>query len=304
MQMERHSFYAPEDIFRDVQSRVARAKEAAERVDYLAFVPDGEPTLDVNLGREIMLLKTLEVPVAVITNGSLLWRDDVRRELGLADWVSLKIDAVQETIWRKINRPHKAIGLPLMLDGALAFAKTFSGRLATETMLVRGINDSDDCMKEVADFLHRLQPDQAYLGIPTRPPAERWGRGPDEATINRAYHILADKVKRVEYLIGYEGVDFALMGNIEKELLSITAVHPLREEAVSSLLVRAGSSWEVVDRLVARGLSQKLSTMGISFIKEDSQKTARPHHDAGSDRFVLLVRVDLLGWARGPGPSF
>ena len=87
MRMERHFFYAPEDIFRDVQSRVARAKEAVERVDYLAFVPDGEPTLDVNLGKEIMLLKTLEVPVGVITNSSLLWRDDVRKELGMAVWV-------------------------------------------------------------------------------------------------------------------------------------------------------------------------------------------------------------------------
>jgi wyosine [tRNA(Phe)-imidazoG37] synthetase (radical SAM superfamily) len=263
--MERHFFYAPEDIFRDVQSRVARAKEAVERVDYLAFVPDGEPTLDVNLGKEIMLLKTLEVPVGVITNSSLLWRDDVRKELGMADWVSLKIDTVQETIWRKINRPHKAIGLSLMLDGVLAFAKTFAGKLETETMLVRGINDSDDCMKEVADFLHRLQPDQAYLSIPTRPPAERWRCGPDEVTLNRAYQILADKVKRVEYLIGYEGVDFALMGNIEKELLSITAVHPLREEAVSSLLVRAGSTWEVVDRLVAQGALAKTEHDGHLF---------------------------------------
>jgi wyosine [tRNA(Phe)-imidazoG37] synthetase (radical SAM superfamily) len=187
MWMERHSFYAPEDILQAVQSRVARAKEAAERVDYLAFVRDGEPTLDMNLGKEIRLLKTLEVPIGVITHSSLLWRNDVRNELGLADWVSLKIDAVQETIWRKINRPHKAIGLSLMLDGALAFAITYSGKLAIETMLFKGINDSDDCMKDIVDFLHRLQPDQAYLEIPTRPPAERWGRRPNEAALNRAY---------------------------------------------------------------------------------------------------------------------
>jgi wyosine [tRNA(Phe)-imidazoG37] synthetase (radical SAM superfamily) len=253
MQHDRCSFYEPQDILQDVQSRLGKAKQAAERVDYLTFVPDGEPTLDVNLGKEIELLKALEVPVGVITNSSLLWRDDVREELGKADWVSLKIDAAQEVIWRQINRPHKAIRMPLILNGILAFAKAFSGRLVTETMLVRGLNDNDECMEEVAGFLHNLQPYQAYLSIPTRPPAERWGRGPDEEALNRTYQLLAEKVKRVEYLIGYEGDAFASTGDVEKDLLSITAVHPMREEAVRKLLSRAGSSREVVDRLVARG---------------------------------------------------
>jgi wyosine [tRNA(Phe)-imidazoG37] synthetase (radical SAM superfamily) len=253
MHSDRRFFYEPEDIFRDVQSRLAEAKQASERTDYLTFVPYGEPTLDVNLGKEIILLKALGVPIGVITNSSLLWRDDVREELGKAEWVSLKIDAVQEVIWRQINRPHKALRLSLILDGILAFAKAFAGRLVTETMLVRGLNDNDDCMKEVADFLHRLQPSQAYLSIPTRPPAERWVRGPDEEALNRTYQLLADKVKRVEYLIGYEGDAFALTGDVEKDLLSITAVHPMREKAVSTLLSRAGSSWEVVERLVAQG---------------------------------------------------
>jgi len=125
MQNDRRFFYEPEDIFRDVQHRFVKANEASEKIDYLTFVPDGEPTLDVNLGKEITLLKMLEMPVGVITNSSLLWRDDVREELGKADWVSLKIDAVQEAIWRQINRPHKAIRLSLILEGMLALPKPF-----------------------------------------------------------------------------------------------------------------------------------------------------------------------------------
>jgi wyosine [tRNA(Phe)-imidazoG37] synthetase (radical SAM superfamily) len=253
MPRDRRFFYEPEAIFRDVQRRLAKAKEASEHVDYLTFVPDGEPTLDVNLGKAIMLLKALDVPVGVITNSSLLWRDDVREELGRADWVSLKIDAVQEAIWRRVNRPHNAIKLPRILDGMHAFAKAFSGKLVTETMLIRGVNDNDDCMKAVAAFLHVLQPSKAYLSIPTRPPAQKQVRGPDEAALNRLYQLLADKVKQVEYLIGYEGDAFALTGDIEKDILSITAVHPMREEAVRMMLSRAGSSREVVDRMLARG---------------------------------------------------
>lgn len=250
---ERNFLYDPEDLVRDVRSRLAEAKEATQQVDYLTFVPDGEPTLDVNLGKEISLLKAQEIPVGVITNGTLLWRDEVRKELGAADWVSLKIDAIRETIWRRLNRPHEALRLSLILDGIQAFAKSFSGELATETMLVRGINDSDDCMKEMADFIRGLQPCRAYLSIPTRPPAETWVRGPDEEALARAYQLLAEKVSRVEYLIGYEGDTFASTGDIERDLLGISAVHPMREEAVRALLARAGASWEIVDRLVAQG---------------------------------------------------
>lgn len=252
MPQDRRLFYPPEVIFRDVQGRLAKAKEASETVDYLTFVPDGEPTLDINLGKAIMLLKALDVPVGVITNSSLLWREDVREVLGKADWVSLKIDAVQEGIWRQINRPRKDINLSGILDGMLAFAKAFAGKLVTETMLIKGLNDNDDCMKAVAGFLHVLQPHQAFLSIPTRPPAQKQVRGPDEATLNRIYQLLADKVKQVEYLIGYEGDAFAFTGDIEKDILSITAVHPMREEAVRAMLSQAGASWEVVDRLIAR----------------------------------------------------
>jgi wyosine [tRNA(Phe)-imidazoG37] synthetase (radical SAM superfamily) len=253
MQMDRRNFYDPENLFRDVRGRLAAAFEASERVDYLTFVPDGEPTLDVNLGKAISLLKTLEVPVGIITNSSLLWRDDVREDLAKADWVSLKIDAVQEEIWRKLNRPQKALRVALILDGMLEFSKGFAGKLVTETMLVGGMNESEAHIREIANFLYKLQPDAAYLSIPIRPPAEKWVRSPDEESLNRTYQIFAEKVQHVEYLIGYEGNEFAFTGDIEKDILSITAVHPMRKEAVDRLLSRAGETWALADRLVDRG---------------------------------------------------
>jgi hypothetical protein len=70
---------------------------------------------------------------------------------------------------------------------------------------------------------------------------------------NRTYQILSEKVGRVEYLIGYEGDAFAFTGDVEEDLLSITAVHPMREDAVSTFLARAGAKWEVIRRLAAEG---------------------------------------------------
>jgi len=258
MQAERQSFYEPEEILQDVRGKVEKTREAGESIDYLTFVPDGEPTLDINLGREIELLRPLGIKIAVITNSSLMWREDVREALMKADWVSLKVDAVRGDIWRRIDRPHGTLRLASIQDGMLEFAKAYTGHLATETMLVEGVNDSEEHLGKIADFLARLQPGVAYLAIPTRPPAEKWVRPPQEEAINRAYQILSQGVGQVEYLIGYEGNAFAFTGDVEQDLLSITAVHPMREDAVDEFLARAQpkqwaeADWGVVRRLVAQ----------------------------------------------------
>ena len=252
MQVDRQLFYVPEELLKSVQRKVSSAQEKEETIDYLTFVPDGEPTLDVNLGDEIALLGALEIKTAVISNASLIWREDVREELGQADWVSLKVDAASEETWRRINRPHGKLNLASIQEGMLEFARHYDGALMTETMLVDGVNDGEENVRKVADFLARLQPDRAYLAIPTRPPAEPWARSPGEPMINRAYQVLSESVDHVEYLIGYEGNAFAFTGDVEQDLLSITAVHPMREDAVDAFVARAGADWTAVHQLVAQ----------------------------------------------------
>jgi len=250
MQVERRPFYEPEAIRVDVRDKVERARAAGETSDYLTFVPDGEPTLDLHLGRAIDLLRPLGIRIAVITNSSLMGREDVRAALLKADWVSLKVDSVRESVWRQMNRPHRALRLASLQDGMLEFAKGYTGQLVTETMLIEGVNDGEAALGEVASFLARLQPRVAYLSVPTRPPAEAWVRPPREETLNRAYQILGRGVNRVEYLIGYEGNAFASTGDVEEDLLSITSVHPMREDAVDQFLARAGTDWRIVRQLV------------------------------------------------------
>lgn len=265
MQVKRGPFYEPEEILRDVQDKVDRAQEFGETIDYLTFVPDGEPTLDLNLGREIELLRPLGIKIAVITNASLIGREDVREELVRADWVSLKIDSTRDKVWRRVNRPHGTLRLASILDGALEFARCYGGELVTETMLVQDVNDSADHIREVGDFLAQLRPAKAYLAIPIRPPAEEWVHPPDEETINRAYQILGQKVDRVEYLIGYEGNAFGFAGNAEEDLLGITAVHPMREEAVMELLAKTEADWPVVRDLIDQGRLVEVEYKGSKF---------------------------------------
>ena len=252
METEPRPFYEPRELTADVSQKVEAAREAGEHIDYLSFVPDGEPTLDANLGEEIQAMEALGLPAAVISNASLLWREDVRERLMKADWVSVKVDAVKPELWRKVNRPHRDLDIDAILDGIRRFAQDFPGQLNTETMLVDGINDGQENAEGVADFLREIQPDMAYISIPTRPPAEKWAHRPTETAVNRFYQIVDGRVENVEYLIGYEGNAFASSGNVEGDLLSITAVHPMREQAVQKLLDRSEANWSIVEELISR----------------------------------------------------
>jgi wyosine [tRNA(Phe)-imidazoG37] synthetase (radical SAM superfamily) len=251
--IETQAFFEPEALADAVASHVARVRARGEDVDYLTFVPDGEPTLDAGLGEAIRLLHPLGIKVAVITNGTLLWRDDVRKALEGADWVSVKVDAAEPAIWRRINRPHADLDFATVRDGIARFAASFTGDLVSETMLVSGINDGGDTVEAVGSFLSSIDLATAYLSIPTRPTPYAAITAPDEQTVNRAYHVLAEKVPRVEYLVGYEGDEFASSGDPRADILSVTAVHPMRASAVRELLDRTGAAWDVIEDLVADG---------------------------------------------------
>lgn len=173
MRINRKKFYEPLEVYSLVQSKVKQLQEYEKKLDYISFVPDGEPTLDKNLGTELDLIKELNIKTAVITNASLLWMDDVKEDLSKADWVSVKIDAVWDDVWHKINRPHGGLSLKNILDSIINFSKSYKGNLVTETMLVSGFNDDLQHIEGIAEQISKINPRKSYLLVPTRPPAEK-----------------------------------------------------------------------------------------------------------------------------------
>ena len=262
MSDRRREIYSPVAVVAAVEAKVREVRERGEGVDFLTFVPDGEPTLDVHLGAEIRELRHLEPKIAVISNGSMIHLEEVREDLKSADWVSLKVDAGDEKTWRKVDRPHRSLKLNKIVSGMLAFRETFAGVLVTETMLVSGVNDGVEQLRDLGAFLGRVRPAVAYLAVPTRPPAENWVRPPNEENLNRAYRIIRGQVDRVELLTGYEGNAFSATGDTEADLLSITAVHPMRADAVEDLLRRNGDKWTTIDRLLRERRLVELSYEG------------------------------------------
>lgn len=262
---QRGSFYQPEEINTAVLMKLKQASKHGEKIDFLTFVADGEPTLDINLGKTITLLKKTGVKIAVISNASLIENQDVRNNLNRADWVSLKVDTVIEKVWRRLNVPVPDLCFDGILQGIEDFSKSFGGSLVTETMLVKEVNDQPDSLKLLAEFLIELQPVKTYLTIPIRPPARNWVTAPEPETLTLAYQTLNDQLKNVELLIGGEGENFAFTGDIIQDLLSITAVHPLTEAAVRELLRKSQADWQVIRELIERRLLQEISFQGKKF---------------------------------------
>ncbi|GBD90234.1 cyclic pyranopterin monophosphate synthase [bacterium BMS3Abin04] len=259
LEIERKVFYSTEKIVGECEKHIKLLNRSNNKIDFLTFVPDGEPTLDLNLGTSISALHKLGIKIAVITNSSLTGNAEVREDLSKADWVSLKIDTVNENTWHKINRPHGRVNFSSVLEGVKIFSNVFNNFLATETMLVRGFNDNDDELNAAADFIATLNPNKAYISIPTRPPAENGCVPPDIEVIHKAYQIFKSKGIDAELIIGYEGNEFSSTGNFVEDILNITAVHPMRNDAVESLLEKDGGMSSDLDSLVNSGELIKLN---------------------------------------------
>jgi wyosine [tRNA(Phe)-imidazoG37] synthetase (radical SAM superfamily) len=265
MQVERQTFNNVPELAQTVRNKIEQVKRKGENIDYLAFVPDGESTLDADLGREIKLLKPLGIQIALITNASLIWRDDVRRDLQQADWVSLKIDSVSERTWRKVNRPHSSLKLEVILEGMRRFASDYKGEITTETMLIQGVNDSIEDITRTAEFLAKLKPAKAYLAIPIRPPAVKSIKGASAKIIAAAYDCFSNRLSNVEFLVDYEGTNFTSTGNVAADLLAITSVHPMRGDAVTQFLSKEGMSWELIEQLMRDGLITETTYRGEKY---------------------------------------
>jgi wyosine [tRNA(Phe)-imidazoG37] synthetase (radical SAM superfamily) len=258
--VERRKFYDLKQIYQEVDKAL---KSLKSEVDYITFVPNGEPTLDVNLGKTAEMLRDFG-RVAIITNSSLIWRTDVKEDLMNFDLVSFKVDAVDENTWRFINRPHKSLKLSAILENLIDFRREFKGKVLTETMLIDGVEYN---FSKIAEFLRELKPDKAYISIPIRPPAEKRAKPAKESVINEAYQTFSKYVK-TELLMGLEGLDFGFRGDVEKDLLSITSVHPLREKAIMELLKNQAQIFQSSRSSLKRANLQLWNSEGRDFTLE------------------------------------
>lgn len=253
--------FETKQFYNDIEQHLQRL-DLTHKPDYLTFVANGEPTLDINLGKEIQILKQFGIPIAVITNATLIDKAHVRNDLMKADWVSVKVDTIDTNEWRAINRPSKWLKFDQIIQGIVQFANDFQGKLCTETMLVNGYNDSSESLRNTASFITTLKPSISYLSIPTRPPSHKGITAVSELKITEAWDIYNSKGINTELLTGFEGTDTGFTGNISEDILRITSVHPLREDTIAELLKKEHADMNVVKSLIRNDLIKSVNHNG------------------------------------------
>ncbi len=248
------------------QVREALAAHAPGDVDWVTFVGSGEPTLHAGIGWLMRQVRALtDLPIAVITNGSLLYLPQVREELAVADAVMPSLDASTARLYRRINRPHPQITFECLLEGLIAFRREYAGELWVEVMLVRDLNDDEAALRDIATALRQVKPDQVHVNLPTRPPAESWVGPPDEEGLMRATAILGDIAQVVHPVEG--SFDLSGYSSLVEAILGIITRHPMRQEELERAVARwaPGQVGQALAELAVSGQAQVVERYGARF---------------------------------------
>jgi wyosine [tRNA(Phe)-imidazoG37] synthetase (radical SAM superfamily) len=169
--------------------------------DYITLSGSGEPTLHVETGRLIRAIKSMtDIPVAVITNGSLLWQREVQDALLEADLVVPSLDAESEDIFRYVNRPHAEIHFDQMADGLKEFRQRFRGQYWLEVFLLNGVTTVEKRIESLARWIRKIAPDKVQVNTVSRPPAEDYA---EAVPRERLEQIARELGERAEVIAAY-----------------------------------------------------------------------------------------------------
>ena len=196
--VERGRFSDPEQLVAEVSEILGSRRD----IDYITLSGSGEPTLEVAIGEIIRRLKSVsDKPVAVLTNGSMCMNAEVRKAVIEADLIMPSLDAATEAVFQKVNRPHKSITLDKFVTGLESLRREYSGTIWLEVMLIRGVNDDESHVGELARLVHRLRPDRVQLNTAVRPPADPDAQALDQQQMESARRIFGPEAEIIAEVV-------------------------------------------------------------------------------------------------------
>lgn len=178
----------------EILPQIEKTIDSGVRIDYLTFSGSGEPTLNSEIAKLIRNIKAItDIPVAVLTNGTLLQRPEVRKALMAADLVIPSLDAVTQDVFDRINRPHPSLRVEDIIAGIKKFRREFKGLMWIEVLLVKGFNNTVEHLNKLKTVLDDIQPDKIQLNTVVRPPAEALARPLSKAEMEQVKAFLGDR---------------------------------------------------------------------------------------------------------------
>ncbi len=228
MTNKREEYFLLEDILSEFDSH-----HDEDSYDVITIVGEGEPTLYSRLGELIVeIKKRSKKPVAVITNGALLYDKNVRSELMNADIVLPSLDSYNEEMFKRIDRPYGRIKFDEVWEGLVDFTNEYKGQIYMEIMLMNGVNDDEESLLEFKKLLEQIKYDRLYINTPVRPPAEEYIEESSKESIQKAVEILKGVSIDMLSSVGFSS-------DIEDDyqaVISIIGRHPMNQFEIRSFL--------------------------------------------------------------------
>lgn len=262
----RSSYFPLDAVYAELQT--ALLSESGGTIDWITFVGSGEPTLNQDLGAMIREVKAItKLPVAVITNGSLLSLPQVREEVSAADAVLPTLDAGSAALFQRINRPYPEFGFERHFWGLLEFGREYKGRLWLEVMLTAGLNDDEAALEDLAAAIERIGPHEVHLVLPTRPPAESWVKPSAEEGIARAQRILGRFVPVLHPLKGYGNFSAGGERDPSTAAVAILRRHPMSDKELREFFRHCGvgDAESAISALQTAGKAIEIVRGGVRF---------------------------------------
>jgi wyosine [tRNA(Phe)-imidazoG37] synthetase (radical SAM superfamily) len=264
----RQEFVPMEEVLAEIEHRLAEGASP----DFVTMSGSGEPTLYSRLGELIAGVKErCDVPVAVITNGSLLWMPEVRRDLRRADLVVPSLDAGDPEAFETANRPHADIRFEQMVDGLVAFSDEFDGKLWLEVFMLEGVTDTDAAVERLAEQVRRIDPDRVQINTVVRPPAESFARPASRRAMERFAALFGEKAAVIaEYRRAGAVPEVSAT---HQEILSMLRRRPCSmEDVANGLSIHRNEALKYLDILKERGVVVIEDRGGVAFYVAKSEQ--------------------------------
>ena len=244
-------------LVNDILEEVKRfLQEETSPIEYLSLSGSGEPTLHSKIDSVIGGIKAITpIPVAVITNGSLLYEEKVRESLLQADVVLPSLDAVSAEVFEKINRPHSAISIDKVIDGLVKFRRVYKGQIWLEILFCKGVNDNQSELPLMKKAIDRIQPDRIHLNTVVRPPFEKWAIPLNQKEMEEMRAFFGEKASIISEFDRHPPA--VAERDIKEEILKILKRRPLSLTDLSKGMgIRENEIEKYIQPLVSEGKIQ------------------------------------------------
>ncbi|HUW30658.1 MAG TPA: radical SAM protein [Planctomycetota bacterium] len=248
-----------------VIDELRRVLEAGVQADYLTFSGSGEPTLHAGIGDILAAAKRFsKIPVAVLTNGSLLWNKDVQKALVNADLVIPSLDAGDANLFRYVNRPHPDVTFDIMLGGLASFRQRFCKPIWLEVMLLGGVTSVDEEVRRIARLAKHMAPDRVQFNTVVRPPAEDYALRVPAEVMERLAGLFDPPA---EVVAPREPPPSSAFGAADREaVLALLRRRPCTTQDVATGLgLHVGESAKLLESLLAEGAIIRVFQTGQYF---------------------------------------